>query len=104
MRHRFEKPLRAAMLAAALLVLAGCSRTLLTAPELDRQPSLASPAPTMQAVVPPPPGVLSMGSIPAADSLLNWVQVTQVLVAQDAQMAVTGHRYALDFEKGSLPS
>src|SRR5262245_31464319 len=101
--NRFQKPMRAAILIAGTLLLAGCSRTLLTAPELDPESTHASPAPATQVVIPPPPSLLSMGSLPAADSLLNWVQVTQVLVAKDAQMLVTGHRYDLDFEKGSLP-
>jgi len=107
MTIRSRTPIRAALLVAGLLLLAGCSRTLLTAPELDLAPALVAPGAATQVVAPPPPSRLlgpTIGSIPAADSLLNWVQVTQVLVPVGEAKQVAGHRYQLDFDKGSLPA
>ena len=96
---------RSALALAGLLLLAGCSRTLLTAPELDpaSDPSVVTgPASSAAVVVPPPPPSLLGGALSQVDSLLNWVPVVQKLVRKDEDVVVSGHRWSLHFEKGSL--
>lgn len=91
-----------AVLAAVLLV-AGCSRAPLTAPEtLDNAPP--------DVAAPPPPSRLSTPTDPAAQSLsadsllpvLDWQLVKSALVLPDVDAAVSGSHYTLRFAKGSL--
>jgi hypothetical protein len=88
---------------AAVLVVAGCSRAPLTAPETpDGAPS--------DAVAPPPPSRLSTPTDPAdlslsPDSLLpvlDWQLIKSVFVLPDVDAAVTCSHYSLRFAKGSL--
>ena len=88
--------LRPALVLAGALLLAGCSRSLLTAP-----PAGPATAERDVAQVAPPANLLG-GVIDGVTKLLNWVTVTQTLVPKDQVATVTGHRWSLEFEKGSL--
>ena len=99
MFRRTNKRIRSALALVTALLLAGCSKSLLTAPD---------PATTNDPVVqndarqaPQPPSLLG-GSLPILDQLLSWVTVVTKLVRKDQEMVVTGHRWSLQFEKGSL--
>ena len=95
---------RAALLLGVILLLAGCSRSFLTAPAPGGAGSPTLESATAPASAPDPPSRLSLlnGPLPAADSLLNWQPVVQILVRQDEDKVVVGHRWQLQFEKGSL--
>ena len=99
---------RALVALAALLLVAGCSRTLLTAPGAAVEPAASSGALSAEGTVPPPPNRLvssaNLLSAPPQLQLLNWVQIAQVLVKSDAQQVVSASRYELRFDKGSLTS
>jgi len=90
---KMQLPVR--VLAGALL-LAGCSRSLLTAP-----PAGTVAAERDVAQVAPPANLLG-GVIDGVTKLLNWVTVTQTLVLKNQAAVVTGHRWTLQFAKGSL--
>jgi hypothetical protein len=98
MPRRTNTRIRPALALLTALLLAGCSKSLLTAPD---------PATTNVPVVenarqaPQPPSLLG-GALPIVDQLLNWVTVVTKLVRKDQEMVVTGHRWSLEFEKGSL--
>jgi hypothetical protein len=85
---------------AGALLLAGCSRSLLTAPA-----SGTAAAERDVAQVAPPAnhlgGVIG-GVVDGVTKLLNWVTVTQTLVPKNQAAVVTGHRWSLQFAKGSL--
>jgi len=91
-----------------LLIVAGCSRGLLTAPETEALPTPPA-APSAQDTLAPPPNRLATPSGLISRTLsnlsaLDWVQVCQVLVRRDEQKLVAASRYSLQFEKGSLAS
>jgi hypothetical protein len=93
-------PRRVSLLAIVLLgllFLAGCSRSLLTAPATTAPRTSSS-----NVTQPPPPPSLLGGSLPVIDKLLSWTTITQMLVIKDQVTVVTGHRWSLEFEKGSL--
>jgi len=89
---------RPALLLCGLLLLAGCSRSLLTAPGA---PTTSAPAPQAIASAPAPPSLLG-NVLPVVGNILNWTLVTQTLVHKDQVTVVTGHRWSIEFEKGSL--
>ena len=107
------RPQRITLLVAAglvaILALAGCSRRLLTAPELAPS-SATEPGPTAQTSAPPPPagrlaGASLLGTeLPPIMPLLQtaWRTVSSTLVRVGEEKAVTGGRYELDFHRGSL--
>lgn len=98
MRVSLHKRLRQAFALAGLLLLAGCSKSLLTAPA----PTTTAPAvESGKAPAPAPPSLLG-GVINTVDKLLNWTTVVQTLVRKDEVKVVTGHRWSLQFVKGSL--
>ena len=108
MSVRFHMTSRAALLIAGLCLVAGCSRSLLTAPAPQHAsgPGLESTsAPPAETLAPPPPSQLgvSIRTLPAADTLITWVPVISTFVRADEQKQVVGHRWSLQFEKGSLP-
>jgi hypothetical protein len=84
-----------------LLLLAGCSRSVLTAPAPSANDASGAPSAAVQA--PPPPSLLG-GALPIIDKLLSWTTIVQTLVRRDQVAVVSGHRWSLDFEKGSLSS
>ena len=99
MRVPTNKFNRALLALASLLLVAGCSKGLLTAPD---------PGSTSAAVVehgapqaPQPPSLLG-GALPIIDKLLSWTTVVTKLVRTNQAMVVTGHRWSLQFERGSL--
>jgi len=92
----FPKMQLPVLVLAGALLLAGCSRSLLTAP-----PAGTVAAERDVAQVAPPANLLG-GVIDGVTKLLNWVTVTQTLVPQDQAAVVTGHRWTLQFAKGSL--
>ena len=96
-----KKTLRHALVVAGALLLASCSRSLLTAPATDS--TSASTNERGIAQVPPPANLLGnvLSSIP---KLLNWTTVVTRLVLKNQVTVVTGHRWSLQFEKGSLTS
>src|SRR5262245_45379220 len=105
MRFTTLDPKRLAPALAGLLLLAGCSRTLLTAPGSATEPGVVvEPAASAAVVVAPPPPSLLGSVLSPVDSLINWVPVVQKLVRRDEDVVVTGHRWSLHFEKGSLDS
>jgi len=105
MTTRLQLSFRVASLLAGLCVIAGCSRSLLTAPAPTRtaQPGLESVVAPKPA--PPPPSLLASPgpSLPLPDSLIDWVPVVSTLLRKDQAALVVGHRWSLQFEKGSLP-
>jgi len=90
--------LRPALVLAGALLLAGCSRSLLTAPAAG---TTAAERDVSQV---PPPASLLGGVIDGVNKLLNWTTVVTKLVLKDQVTVVTGHRWTLEFEKGSLLS
>jgi hypothetical protein len=101
MRIHLHKRLRQALALTGLLLLAGCSRSLLTAPAPGR-----ADAPVVEsgrAPAPAPPSLLG-GVLNTVEKILNWTTVVQKLVRKDQETVVTGHRWSLQFEKGSLAS
>ena len=94
-----NKTLRRALVVAGALLLAGCSRSILTAPATDS--TSASTNERGVAQVPPPANLLG-GVLNTVDKLLNWTTVVQTLVLKNNVAVVTGHRWSLEFEKGSL--
>jgi hypothetical protein len=99
MRVPRNKWLRQALALAGLLLLAGCSRSLLTAPAVDT--SGASAVESAKAPAPAPPSLLG-GVINTVEKVINWTTVAQTLVRKEEEKVVTGHRWSLQFEKGSL--
>jgi len=99
MRVPKNKITQAVFALAGLVLVAGCSKSLLTAPD----PAATSVAVVEQgaAQAPQPPSLLG-GALPIVDQLLSWVTVVTKLVRKDQVMVVTGHRWSLQFEKGSL--
>jgi len=95
------KALRPALIVAGALLLAGCSRSLLTAPATDS--ATASTNERGIAQVPPPANLLG-GVLSGIDKLLNWTTVVTKLVLKNQVAVVTGHRWSIEFEKGSLTS
>src|SRR5262245_27178417 len=100
---------RYALLLAGVGLLAGCSRSLLTAPAPTRasEPVLESgtaPAPPAPAARARRPRSLAgeWRTLPAADTRVNWLPVVSALVMKGEECQVVGHRWALQFEKGSL--
>ena len=93
----------------AILATAGCSRSLLTAPEPEPSNTSTATADT-QAPAPPHgrlagPSLLSLGiDLPPILPLLTatWNTVTAKLVRVGEVTTVTGARYELDFQRGSL--
>jgi len=105
MRVPTNHKLRAASLLAGALLLAGCSRSMLTAPEAG--PTSAATAERDVSQVPPPANLLGGvlgGVIDGVNNVLNWTTVVQKLVLKDQSAVVTGHRWTLQFAKGSLLS
>jgi len=92
----FPKMQLPVLVLAGALLLAGCSRSLLTAP-----PAGTVAAERDVAQVAPPANLLG-GVIDGVTKLLNWVTVTQTLVLKNQAAVVTGHRWTLQFAKGSL--
>ena len=101
MRVSPNKTLRQALVVAGALLLAGCSRSLLTAPATGS--TSASMSERGIAQVPPPANLLG-GVLGGVNQLLNWTTVVQTLVLEDQVAVVTGHRWSLQFQKGSLTS
>jgi hypothetical protein len=100
MRVFQEKMLFPMLALAGALLLAGCSRSLLTAPA-----SGTAAAERDVAQVAPPANLLGGvigGVVDGVTKLLNWVTVTQTLVPKNQAAVVTGHRWSLQFAKGSL--
>jgi hypothetical protein len=97
MRLSPRRASRQAIVLLGLLFLAGCSRSLLTAPATTAPRTSSS-----NVTQPPPPPSLLGGSLPVIDKLLSWTTITQTLVIMDQVTVVTGHRWSLEFEKGSL--
>jgi len=95
MRH-FSNTKLQALAVSGLLLVAGCSRSLPTAPS-----ATAPSASPIERQAPPPPSLLG-GVLSLPDSLLNWVPVVQQLVLVDQDVVVTGHRWSLHFVEGSL--
>jgi hypothetical protein len=105
MRVLTNHKLRVASLLAGALLLAGCSRSMLTAPEAG--PTSATTAERDVSQVPPPANLLGGvlgGVIDGVNKVLNWTTVVQKLVLKDQSAVVTGHRWTLQFAKGSLSS
>ena len=87
---------------AGAVLLAGCSRSLPTTPTTG---SAASERDVSQ--VAPPANLLGGvvgGVVNGIDKLLNWTTVVTKLVLKGQVTVVTGHRWTLEFEKGSLAS
>ena len=101
MRVSPNKTLRQALVVAGALLLAGCSRSLLTAPATGSTGASTSERGIAQ--VPPPANLLG-GVLGGVNQLLNWTTVVQTLVLEDQVAVVTGHRWSLQFQKGSLTS
>ena len=99
MRMLTNNRLRPALVLAGALLLAGCSRSLLTAP--DAGPTSTTTVERNVAQVPPPANLIG-GVIDGINKLLNWTTVVTKLVLKDQVTVVTGHRWSLEFEKGSL--
>lgn len=99
MRMLTHNRLRPALVLAGALLLAGCSRSLLTAP--DAGPTSAATVERNVSQVPPPANLLG-GVVNGVDKILNWTTVVTKLVLKDQVTVVTGHRWSLEFEKGSL--
>ena len=97
MRISLHKPLGQALALAGLLLLAGCSKSLLTAPAAGTSGADA----VERAPAPAPPSLLG-GVINTVENALNWTTVVQTLVRKDEVKVVTGHRWSLQFVKGSL--
>jgi hypothetical protein len=94
--HRIR--VQRAIALAGLLLLAGCGRSLLvSAPVANDAPGTLAAA--VQA--PQPPSLLG-GALPIIDKILSWVPVVQTLVRKDQVATVSGHRWSLAFDKGSL--
>src|SRR5215472_3635645 len=83
---------------AGAVLLAGCSRSLLTAPAASTSNSTAVERDVAQ--VPPPANLLG-GVVGGVNQLLNWVLVTSTLVPKDQAAVVSGGRWSLAFAKGS---
>ena len=89
--------LHRALALAGLLLLAGCGRSLLvSAPVANDAP--VAPAAAVQA--PQPPSLL--GGVLPIGQILSWATVVQKLVLKDQVAVVSGDRWSLQFEKGSL--
>src|SRR5262249_52381606 len=105
MSVRLHSSFRVASLLAGICLIAGCSRSLLTAPAPPRaaQPGLESAYAPKPA--PSPPSVLAAPGPgqPVPDSLIVWVPVISTMVLRDTATLVVGHRWSLQFQKGSLP-
>ena len=109
------RPHRIAALVAtglvAILAVAGCSRRLLTAPETGSTPSAAATGP-VPAPAPPNgrlagPSISSLGiTLPPVLPLVTttWNVVATKLVRTGEVTTVSGARYTLDFQRGSLTS
>lgn len=106
-----HRPHRIALLVTtgliAILATAGCSRTMLTAPEA----STTSTETSQEGAPAPPHGRLAGPSIlgleiklPPILPLLSatWTTITSKLVRVGEETTVTGARYELDFHRGSL--
>ena len=98
MRMLTHRRLHLALVLAGAVLLAGCSRSFLTAPAPG---AAVSTAERDVSQVPPPANLLG-GVINGADKLLSWVTVVQTLVLESQPAVVTGHRWTLQFAKGSL--
>jgi hypothetical protein len=101
MRVSPAKTLRQALVVAGALLLAGCSRSLLTAPSTGTTSASTNERGIAQA---PPPSNLLGGVLSTVDKVLNWTTVVQRLVLTNQAAVVAGHRWSLDFDKGSLTS
>ena len=98
MRMLTHRRLHLALVLAGAVLLAGCSRSFLTAPA----PGAAGSTAERDVSQVPPPANLLGGVINGADKLLSWVTVVQTLVLESQPAVVTGHRWTLQFAKGSL--
>ena len=98
MRMLTHRRLYLALVLAGAVLLAGCSRSFLTAPA----PGAAGSTAERDVSQVPPPANLLGGVINGADKLLSWVTVVQTLVLESQPAVVTGHRWTLQFAKGSL--
>src|SRR6185369_16220984 len=94
-----EKTLRQALVVVGALLLAGCSRSLLTAPVTESTSASTNERGIGQ--VPPPANLLG-GVLGGVNQLLSWTTVVQTLVLKNHVAVVSGHRWSLEFEKGSL--
>jgi hypothetical protein len=99
MRRPHPNRIHQAVALAGLLLLAGCSRSLLTSPAPSTNGEPGAPSAVVQA--PQPPSLLG-GALPIIDKLLSWTTVVQTLVRKDQVAVVSGHRWSLEFDKGSL--
>lgn len=99
MFRRTNKRIRPVLALVSALLLAGCSKSLLTAPDAGTTSVPVVEDGARQA--PQPPSLLG-GALPIIDNLLNWTTVVSKFVRKDQVMVVTGHRWSLQFEKGSL--
>ena len=99
-----------AIVLAGLLVWAGCSRTMLTAPVTEEAPKTSAAAPPAGDNAPPPPSRLTVSSgllsnpLPKVLNLLSWVDICDVLVHKDETKLVSASHYALQFTPGTLAS
>jgi hypothetical protein len=97
MRFHTNLRLHRALALAGILLLAGCGRSLLvSAPSANDAP--VAPAAAVQA--PQPPSLL--GGVLPIGQVLSWATVVQKLVLKDQVAVVSGDRWSLQFEKGSL--
>ncbi len=93
---------------AGLIVLAGCSRSMLTAPVTDALPKPAASAPPTADTAPAPPSRLTVSSnllsnpLPKVISALAWVDLCDVLGHKDETKQVAASHYSLQFTQGSL--
>ena len=94
----------------AILAVAGCSRSLLTSPELETSATSTSAPVTEQETAPAPPAGRLAGpsflgiELPPIMPLLQsaWRTLTSTLVRVGDEKTVAAGRYELDFQKGSL--
>lgn len=94
----------------AILAVAGCSRSLLTSPELETSATTTSAPATEPVTAPAPPAGRLAGpsligiELPPILPLLQtaWRTLTSTLVRVGETKAVSAGRYELDFQKGSL--
>jgi hypothetical protein len=94
-------PTKKILVLAGAVLLAGCSRSLLTAPATGTSSSTTVERDVAQ--VSPPANLLG-GVVGGVNQLLNWVLVTSTLVPKGQTAVVTGGRWSLAFAKGSLSS
>jgi hypothetical protein len=98
MRMLTNRRLHQVLVLTGAILLAGCSRSFLTAPASGTA-SAAAERDVSQ--VRPQPNLLG-GVIDGGDKLLSWITIVQTPVLTNQATVVTGHRWTLQFAKGSL--